>query len=70
MTLMGCREAIFVDKSTIDFPIFLLFFNTKFPFFSCFLYPEFPIFLFFWATMLLDTLYVGPSKYLGHEDNF
>ena len=33
---MGCREAIFVDKSTIDFPIFLLFFNTKFPFFPVF----------------------------------
>ena len=38
ITLMGCREAIFVDKSTIDFPIFLLFFNTNvsfyFPIFS------------------------------------
>ena len=58
---MGCREAIFVDKSTIDFPIFLLFFNTKFPFFSYFLNPEFPIFLFFlsnyataWTPWLLD----------------
>ena len=36
---MGCREAIFVDKSTFDFAIFLLFFNAKFPIF--------PIFLFF-----------------------
>ena len=27
---MGSREAIYVDESTIDFPIFLLFFNTKF----------------------------------------
>ena len=36
-------ETIFVDESTIDFPIFLLFFNTKFP-----------IFLFFWASMALD----------------
>ena len=27
---MGCREAIFVDESSIDFPIFVLFFNTKF----------------------------------------
>ena len=61
---MGCREAIFVDKSTFDFPIFLLFFNAKFPifqiifpfYFSYFLNPEFPIFLFFWATMPLDTL--------------
>ena len=33
---MGCREAIFVDESTIDFPIFLLFFNTKFPIFPIF----------------------------------
>ena len=35
-TLMGCSESIFVDKrlSIIDFPIFLLFFNTKFPIFS------------------------------------
>ena len=44
---MRCREAIFVDKSTIDFPMFLLFFNTKFPIFpfsqSCVSY--FPIFL-------------------------
>ena len=30
---MRCREAIFVDKSAIGFPIFLLFFNTKFPIF-------------------------------------
>ena len=28
---MGCREAILVDKSTFDFPIFLLFFNAQFP---------------------------------------
>ena len=34
---MGCREAIFVDKSTFDFPIFLLFFNAKFPIFLFFL---------------------------------
>ena len=27
---MGCREAIFVDESSIDFPIFVLFFDTKF----------------------------------------
>ena len=33
---MGCREAIFVDKSTFDFPIFLLFFNAKFPIFPIF----------------------------------
>ena len=41
---MGCRESIFFDKSTIDFPIFLLFFNTKF-FFSYFLNREFLIFM-------------------------
>ena len=29
-------EAIFVDKSTFDFPIFLLFFNAKFPIFPIF----------------------------------
>ena len=33
---MGCREAIFVNKSTFDFPIFLLFFNAKFPIFPIF----------------------------------
>ena len=33
---MGCREAIFVDKSTFDFPIFLLFFNANFPIFPIF----------------------------------
>ena len=44
---MRCREAIFVDKSTIDFPIFLLFFNTKFPIFpfSQSWVSYFPIFL-------------------------
>ena len=33
---MGCREAIFVDETTIDFPIFLLFLCTKFPIISIF----------------------------------
>ena len=33
MTLMWCRDSIFVEKSTIDFPIFLLLFNTKLPIF-------------------------------------
>ena len=33
---MGCRESIFGDKSIIDFPIFLLFFNTKSPIFPIF----------------------------------
>ena len=33
---MGCREAIFVDKRTFDFPIFVLFFNAKFPIFLIF----------------------------------
>ena len=31
---MGCSETIFVEESIIDFPIFLLFFNTSFPIFS------------------------------------
>ena len=62
---MGCREAIFADESTIDFAIFLLFFNTKFPifqYFSYFLNPEFPIFLFVWATMPLDILNRGKNQ--------
>ena len=33
---MGCREAIFINKSTINFPIFLLSFSTKFPIFPVF----------------------------------
>ena len=33
---MGCWEATFVDKSTFDFPIFLLCFNAKFPIFPIF----------------------------------
>ena len=53
---MWCRESIFVEKSTIDFPFLLPFFNTKFPSFSSFFNPEFPIFLIIWATMPLDTL--------------
>ena len=63
--MMGCREAIFADESTIDFPIFLLFFNTKFPifqYFSYFLNPEFLIFLFVWATMPLDILHRGKNQ--------
>ena len=36
ITLMRCQEAIFVDRSTIDFPIFLLFFYAKFPIFPIF----------------------------------
>ena len=39
---MWCRESIFVEKSTIDFPIFLLFFNTKFPIFPIFSILSFP----------------------------
>ena len=42
---MGCSETIFVDETTIDFPIFLLFFEYKVSYFSYFLNPEFPIFL-------------------------
>ena len=44
---MGCRETIFVDESTIDFPIFLLFFNTKFPIFPIFSILSFLFFYFF-----------------------
>ena len=44
---MGYREAIFVDKSTFDFPIFLLFFNAKFPNF-----PVFSILLFLFSYFL------------------
>ena len=33
---MSCREATFVNESTIDFPIFLLFFNTMYPIFPVF----------------------------------
>ena len=39
--LMECREAIFVDKSAIDFLIFLLFFSKKFPIFPIFSIPSF-----------------------------
>ena len=35
-TLMGCGETIFVGESTINFHIFLLCFNTKFPIFPIF----------------------------------
>ena len=44
---MRCWEAIYVNERTIDFPIFLLFFNTKFPIFPIFwiLSFLFPIFL-------------------------
>ena len=56
MTLVGCREAIFVDKSTIDFPIFSYFFNTKFPVFPISSILSFRFSYFFWATMPLDTL--------------
>ena len=57
---MGCSETIFVDESIIDFPIFLLFFNTSFPSFPIFsILSEFPVFLFFsYSTMMLDTLNV------------
>ena len=44
---MGSREAIYVDESTIDFPIFLLFFNTKFPIFPIFSIPSFLFSYFF-----------------------
>ena len=46
-TLMGCRQSIFVDESNIDFPIFLLFFNTKFPIFPIFSILSFLFFYFF-----------------------
>ena len=44
---MGCREAIYVDESTIDFPIFFPFFNTKFPIFPIFSIPSFLFSYFF-----------------------
>ena len=44
---MGCRQSIFVDESNIDFPIFLLFFNTKFPIFPIFSILSFLFFYFF-----------------------
>ena len=44
---MRCREAIYVDEKTIDFPIFLLFFNTKFPIFPIFWIPSFLFSYFF-----------------------
>ena len=59
----------FVDESTIDFPIFLLFFWDKVSYFSYFLNPEFPTFLFFWATMALDTLPVALPGGLVTKDD-
>ena len=53
--LAGYREAIFVDKSAIDFLIFLLFFNKKFPIFPIFSIPSF-LFSYFVEHMPLDTL--------------
>ena len=44
---MKCREAIYVNESTIDFPIFLLFFKTKFPIFPIFWIPSFLFSYFF-----------------------
>ena len=58
IALMGCREAIYVDESTIGFPIFLLFFNTKFPILPIFSIPSFLFSYFFeqpirWTPWLL-----------------
>ena len=46
---MGCRKTAFVDESTIDFPIFLLFFNTKSPIFPIFSILSFLISYFFFT---------------------
>ena len=51
---MGYREAIFVDKSTFDFPIFLLFFNAKFP-----IFPIFSILSFLFSYFFLGNHAVG-----------
>ena len=45
-----------MDESSIDFPIFLLFFNTKFPIFPTFSILSFLFSYFFLASMALDTL--------------
>ena len=47
IALIGCGETNYVDESTIDFPIFLLFFNTKFPIFPIFSIPSFLFSYFF-----------------------
>ena len=44
---MGCSETIFVGESIIDFPSFLLFFNTSFPIFPIFSILSFPFSYFF-----------------------
>ena len=69
---MGCREAIFVDKSTFDFPIFLLFFNAKFPIFPIFsilsfLFSYFPIFLSNHAAGHPDIPYALRTEYIIYQ---
>ena len=60
-TLIGCRETIFVDESTINFPIF----NTKFPIFPNFWILSFLFSYFFehswhWTPWL-------PVKWMTHK---
>ena len=55
---MGCREAIYVDESTIDFPIFLVFFNTNFP-----MFPIFSILRFLFPCMVLRWAGFGASDF-------
>ena len=63
---MGCREGIFVKKSTIDFSIFLLFFNAEFPIFPIFSIVSFLFSYFFeqpchWTPCISPTLHFPPA---------
>ena len=62
---MGCREAIFVDKSTFDFPIFLPFFNAKFPIFLIFSILSF-LFSYFFEQPRRWTPWYNMHKHLPH----
>ena len=59
---MSCREAIFVDESTIDFPIFPLFFNTKFP-----IFPIFSILSFLFSYFLSNHAAGHPEKAVDYH---
>ena len=72
MVLMRCREAIFVDESTIDFPIFLLFFNKEFPIFPIFSILSFLFSYFFeqpcrWTPCSSQTFLGLRHAFLPHE---
>ena len=60
---MSCREAIFVDKSTNDFPIFLLFFNLKFP-----IFPIFSILSFLFSYFLSNYAAGHPEKAVAYQE--